>query len=173
MLGSFGCDKNLLYLGCGHSDKPAFFGISSIQIYQQFNRLPLYIGRIYGYLTKQEQVCSIVFNLFNAYSDRTGVACLINLYSWRGLIVSAFDGFIKYILRAWLETDVWERLEPWLGLLKQYCIESFDDNAMDWSTNIILKCLWHLRSGLLENLVWLPNVQGWIKFHLCPPPLTN
>ena len=71
-----------------------------------------------------------------------------------------FRRLTEYIWRAWLETDVWERLEPWLGLLKQYCIESFDDNAMDWSTNIILKCLWHLRSGLLENLVWLPNVQG-------------
>ena len=43
VLGSFGCDKNLLYLRYGHGDKPAFFGISSIQIYQQFNRLPLYI----------------------------------------------------------------------------------------------------------------------------------
>ena len=106
MLGSFGCDKNLLYLGCGHSDKPAFFGISSIQIYQQFNRLPLYIGRIYGYLTKQEQVCSIVFNLF----------------SWHGLDRFCIGGN----LRAWLETDVWDRLKPLLGLLKQYWIDSFE-----------------------------------------------
>ena len=113
--------SDLLYLGYGNGDKPAFFGISAIQICPHYlNWLPLFILVVFIGTWRNKSRHGHVLIVFNAYSDRAGIACPKKLDSWCGL--DRF-GIGQIYLWTWLVTDVWESLEPWLGILKQYWID--------------------------------------------------